>query len=137
MADEVGAFLRREEVDRGRDEARQLGRRCVGGRAQERFQFCEREFDGIEVGTVRREKPQVRARVFDGELPRGCLCTVRLSSTTTSPGRSAGTSTCDDHRPVEDRTGLTGNFDIDLDWTPDRPLPAPPAGAPAVASGGL
>ena len=34
----------------------------------------------------------------------------------------------DDHRPVEDRTGLTGNFDIDLDWTPDRP---PPAGAPA------
>jgi len=34
----------------------------------------------------------------------------------------------EDHRPVEDRTGLTGNFDIDLDWTPDRP---PPAGAPA------
>jgi uncharacterized protein (TIGR03435 family) len=38
----------------------------------------------------------------------------------------------DDHRPVEDRTGLTGNFDIDLDWTPNQPLPAPPAGAPAL-----
>ena len=45
----------------------------------------------------------------------------------------------EDHRPVEDRTGLTGNFDIDLDWTPDRPVPAPPAGAPplpATASNG-
>lgn len=36
----------------------------------------------------------------------------------------------DDHRPVEDRTGLTGNFDLDLDWTPNQQPPAPPAGTP-------
>jgi uncharacterized protein (TIGR03435 family) len=30
----------------------------------------------------------------------------------------------DDHRPVEDETGLEGNFDIDLEWATDQPLPA-------------
>ena len=42
----------------------------------------------------------------------------------------------DDHRPVEDRTGLTGNFDIDLDWTPDRALPADAPALPPVDPNG-
>jgi len=34
------------------------------------------------------------------------------------------------NRVIVDRTGLTGNFDIELQWTPDN-LPPRPAGLPA------
>jgi bla regulator protein blaR1 len=44
----------------------------------------------------------------------------------------------DDHRLVRDETGLTGRFDVDLKWTPDRqpllPLDVPPEVGRAVAA---
>jgi uncharacterized protein (TIGR03435 family) len=42
----------------------------------------------------------------------------------------------EDHRPVEDRTGLSGAFDIDLDWTPDRPSPPDAPALPPIDSNG-
>ena len=62
----VGAFVGGEEVERSRDEAADLVEGAWTRGAQERFQFGERELDRIEIRTVGREKPNVRARVLDG-----------------------------------------------------------------------
>jgi uncharacterized protein (TIGR03435 family) len=35
-------------------------------------------------------------------------------------------------RVVIDKTGLTGNFDFELKWTPDRMPPGAPSGTPAL-----
>ena len=41
-----------------------------------------------------------------------------------------------DHRPVENRTGLDGTFDFELQWTPEVPLPADAPPGPAVDPNG-
>ncbi len=66
------------------------------------------------------ERPQCGARVGFGELAAGgqpLLELITLLSATVQ-------------RNVVDRTGLSGNFDIHLKWTPDQ-LPPRPAGMPA------
>ena len=94
MADVIPAFVRLEELERRGDKRQHLIERSWSRRPEERFQFGERLFDGIEVRTVRRQKSDLGADRFDGVRTSGCLCTARLSSTTTSPGCNVGTRTC-------------------------------------------
>ena len=86
MADVIRAFGGREELERDGHERGDLVEGARSGRAQERFQFGERQFDRIEVGTVGRQEPELRADGFNRARTSGCLCTARLSRTTTSPG---------------------------------------------------
>ena len=43
------------------------------------------------------------------------------------------TSWVDDHREVTDATGLSGTFDMDMKWTPDRAPAIPPDASPELA----
>ena len=66
MSHEVATFGRSEEFQCRGDQRTDVVKRARAGRAEERFQFGEREFDRIEVGAVGREKPELGADGFDG-----------------------------------------------------------------------
>lgn len=67
------AFVGREKLERDGDETADLLVASGTGRAQEGFQFGECELDGVEVRTVGRQKPNVRAHALDGEADLGLL----------------------------------------------------------------
>ena len=62
----VDAFGGREQAERRRHQIADLVEAPRPRRPEERVQFREGQFDGIEIRTVGRQKPQVRARLLDG-----------------------------------------------------------------------
>lgn len=68
MPHEIPAFLRREELQRDRDELDDLVEAAWSRRAQEGFQLRKRELDGIEVGAVRRQESDEGPRLFNRGL---------------------------------------------------------------------
>jgi bla regulator protein blaR1 len=66
------------------------------------------------------ERPPCGIRQVPGRMMAG-------GSLLSDVGRNLAPST---GRLVIDRTGLTGRFDLDLEWTPDQMPPPPPPGAP-------
>jgi len=66
VLDIVATFGRHEECQRDGDELDDVIEAARSDGPQKRFQFREREFNGIEIRTVGREESEVRADAFDG-----------------------------------------------------------------------
>ncbi len=80
---------------------------------------------GAALGPPAPGERQCGMRIAPGQLIGGAM---PLSQLTLPLSQFA-------QRMVVDRTGLTGNFDIDLKWTPDAlPQGPPPPGAPPLPS---
>ena len=73
MADVVRAFRGREELEGDRHQRDDLVEVPGPGGAQERFQFGKREFDRIEIRTVGRQEPEVRAHGRECRADLGLL----------------------------------------------------------------
>jgi hypothetical protein len=66
VSDVVPTLGRREKRERGSRERSDVVEAARSRGTQERFQFRERHLDRIEVGTVGRQKSDLRAGSFDG-----------------------------------------------------------------------
>ena len=73
MPDVVCAFIRHEERERRPHQLADVVERARPGGTEERFQFGERHFDRIEVGTVGREKAELRTGLLNGRAHLGLL----------------------------------------------------------------
>jgi uncharacterized protein (TIGR03435 family) len=68
------------------------------------------------------ERPQCGIRAAGGQMMAGGIPLSQLTTLLSSMVQ----------RVVIDKTGLTGNFDFELKWTPDRMPPGAPSGTPAL-----
>jgi uncharacterized protein (TIGR03435 family) len=71
-------------------------------------------------------------------LPAGCEMlsvpgTLKARGTPMAALLRMLTSWVEDHREVTDATGLSGTFDMDMKWTPDRPPVIPADASPELA----
>jgi hypothetical protein len=71
VSDVVPTLGRRVEGERGGNQGGDLIEVARSRGSQEGFQFGERELDGVEVGTIGREKSELGARRFDGRADLG------------------------------------------------------------------
>lgn len=71
MSHEVATFSGSEEPECRRDQRTDVVKRVRACGAEERLQFGKGEFDGIEVGTVRRKKSDLSAGGFEGRTNLG------------------------------------------------------------------
>ncbi len=70
MADEISAFGRREEAERDRHQLADVVEGAGPRGANERLQFREGQFNGIEVGTAGRQEADLRGDRLDGRADR-------------------------------------------------------------------
>jgi uncharacterized protein (TIGR03435 family) len=80
--------------------------------------------------------PGAAVRGPDGAVPRGSMMRMfgpgNLTAAAMTTTQFAIMLSQQLHQTVVDRTGLTGSYDLSLQWTPDN-LPPPPSGAEASA----
>jgi len=66
MPDVISAFRRSEKVERRRHEGDDVIEGPGTNGTQERFELRERQFNRIEIGTLGRQKAEVRPGAFNG-----------------------------------------------------------------------
>ena len=149
MPDVVRAFIGSKQRERCRHQLADLVERARPRGAEERLQFGERHFDGIEVGTVGRKKAEMRPGLLDGRSHLGLLvggevvehddiaAAQRRHEDLLHVGAECGVV----DRPIEDGRGrqlrgAQGRDDrVRLPMTARRVIPNPgPAGTAGVAA---